>query len=550
MLSRLRSVAPKKVVQGCFCLVFLIATTLTWREALILKETYEITQRDQLNTVSSIIDRQGQRSVDELIFFRNMLQNAIQNPVRNNTIQQQLAGFQRIRNSPVWRLANPAQHSMPINGVADSWLQGHALLERSDGRQLEDELTAALEMSIVLQLHDPARNYHSRLWYISRAGFYLSSTPPLNDVETLENYSHMVTRPYFTRMSPAINPARKFNWTGLYEGIMQEGKVITVSIPVDQQSHWYGVLAMDFSAERIRSFLMQARPEGMSGNVLLYNNRMELVAKTDDRNFPGHEFSADEFQRFAAAVAQDHHGAMRFGTRFVTWTRDRQFKSVIVNIQTLREGVQGHTGNASVVLVLMWLLFSLSLLFAYQLITRLIGRMLALQSTLSWRAHYDNLTRLLNRGAFLERAEQYASQSHLSQRPFSVIQLDLDRFKAVNDIHGHHAGDLVLSHAAGVIQSAIRKVDVVGRVGGEEFCIALPETGLHEAMDVAERVRAKLAAKEVLIDASLTLKVTASLGVASSEEQGVYDFESLQSVADGRLYLAKLNGRNRVCGEG
>lgn len=550
MLSRLRSIAPEHLVQSCFCLVFLIATTLTWREGLILKETYEITQRDQLNTTSNTIDRQGQRSIDELIFFRNMLQHAIQSPARNNTLRRQLNEFERIRHLPVWQLANPSHRSMPINGVADTWLEGRALLQRSDGPQLEDELTAALEMSIILQLHDPSTNYHARLWYISRAGFYLSSTPPLNAAETLENYSHMVTRPYFKRMSPEANPARKLDWTGLYDGIMQEGKVITVSIPVDQQGHWYGVLAMDFSAERIRSFLMQARPKGMSGNVLLYNNRLELVAKTDDKILPGHEFTTEEFQRFTAAVAHDRQGAMRFGSRFVTWTRDSQFKSVIVNIQTFREGVQGHTGRASVVLVLMWLLFSLSLLFAYQLITRLIRRMLTLQNTLSWRAHYDNLTRLLNRGAFFERAEQFASQGQLGQRPFSVIQLDIDRFKSVNDTHGHQAGDLVLSYAAGIIQSAIRKVDVVGRVGGEEFCIVLPDTGLQEALEVAERVRTKLANKEVSVNATVSLKVTVSLGVASSEEQGVYEFESLQSVADGRLYQAKLNGRNRVCGEG
>ena len=131
-----------------------------------------------------------------------------------------------------------------------------------------------------------------------------------------------------------------------------------------------------------------------------------------------------------------------------------------------------------------------------------------------------------------------------------MIQLDIDRFKSVNDTHGHQAGDLVLSYAAGIIQSAIRKVDVVGRVGGEEFCIVLPDTGLQEALEVAERVRTKLANKEVSVNATVSLKVTVSLGVASSEEQGVYEFESLQSVADGRLYQAKLNGRNRVCGEG
>lgn len=92
----------------------------------------------------------------------------------------------------------------------------------------------------------------------------------------------------------------------------------------------------------------------------------------------------------------------------------------------------------------------------------------------------------------------------------------------------------------------MRKRDILGRVGGEEFCIVLPDTGLAEAVEIAERIRCKLASKEVLIDAMHTIKVTASMGVSSSEEQGDYQIESLQSVADGRLYLAKAAGRNCV----
>ncbi|MFR0437124.1 diguanylate cyclase, partial [Escherichia coli] len=88
--------------------------------------------------------------------------------------------------------------------------------------------------------------------------------------------------------------------------------------------------------------------------------------------------------------------------------------------------------------------------------------------------------------------------------------------------------------------------DVAGRVGGEEFCVILPGASLTEAAEVAERIRLKLNEKEMLIAKSTTIRISASLGVSSSEETGDYDFEQLQSLADRRLYLAKQAGRNRV----
>ncbi len=550
ILSRLRSTAPKKVVNGCFFVVFLILTTLTWREALILKHAYEVDQRDRLNTLSNSVERQGQRSIDELHFYRNMLQHSLEQPVRSNYALQEIAQFQRVRHQPVWRLSHSAQRSMPISGVSDAWLQTHPLLGRGDQLRLEDELSATMDMSAILQLQDPSRNYHSRLWYLSRAGFYLSSTPPLTDAQALESYSKMIARPYFTKMSPGYNPQRKLAWSDLYQSLFNDEKVITVSLPVDDNGHWYGVLAMDFRVERIRAFMLQARPKGMTGNVLFYNGRMQRIAMTDERPEPARELSAEEEKKLAAEVTGGPQGTLRFGTRFITWTKNQHFGSVMVNIQTLGEGARSDAGRASVVLALIRLMFSVALVFSHQLIIRLISRMLTLQNSLSWRANYDSLTRLLSRGAFFECAEHLAKQTHASQRPFSVIQLDLDRFKSVNDLYGHQTGDRVLTQAARAIQSAIRTQDVVGRIGGEEFCIVLPDTGLKEAVNVAERVRRKLASQHVLTDGDQQLTVTVSLGVSSSDEQGKYQFESLQSVADGRLYLAKTTGRNRVCAEG
>lgn len=128
-----------------------------------------------------------------------------------------------------------------------------------------------------------------------------------------------------------------------------------------------------------------------------------------------------------------------------------------------------------------------------------------------------------------------------------MIQLDLDYFKRVNDLHGHQSGDRVLSLVAGTIASNIREGDLAGRVGGEEFCVVMPDTTLQEAAAIAERIRIRINSREILLCDNTSLRISASLGVSCSEDSAEANFENLQSIADRRLYLAKQNGRNQVC---
>lgn len=186
------------------------------------------------------------------------------------------------------------------------------------------------------------------------------------------------------------------------------------------------------------------------------------------------------------------------------------------------------------------------LLIAWGVIRKMVSNMYRLQHTLQWQAWYDPLTRLSNRGALFERAKTLSAECAAQQRPFSVIQIDLDHFKRINDQHGHQAGDLVLSHAARLIGNSIRDPDIAGRVGGEEFCVLLPGSTLEDAAHVAERIRVRISSKEILVQKTQTIRISASLGVSSALETDNYDFQYLQSVADSRLYLAKRSGRNQV----
>jgi diguanylate cyclase (GGDEF)-like protein len=152
----------------------------------------------------------------------------------------------------------------------------------------------------------------------------------------------------------------------------------------------------------------------------------------------------------------------------------------------------------------------------------------------------DHLTGLLNRTSLKRRFEELAEQAVLTDEPISLIVLDIDRFKAINDQQGHARGDDVLRDIAYQVRKQLRSFELVYRLGGEEFLILLPGTVLDEAVAVAERLRANVERTR-----PGGLDVTASFGVAGATGAAVH-FDELFAAADASLYRAKAGGRNRV----
>ena len=159
-------------------------------------------------------------------------------------------------------------------------------------------------------------------------------------------------------------------------------------------------------------------------------------------------------------------------------------------------------------------------------------------------ANFDALTGLHNRQAILGKLHETVNRAKRYREDFSLIMLDLDHFKKVNDRYGHLTGDDVLEKVAALIRGNIRNTDVAGRYGGEEFIIILPQTGSSSALNVAERIRNIVEMAEMKDSTGNVFAITVSQGL-SSWEQGE-DAHSLISRADDALYKAKENGRNRV----
>ena len=177
------------------------------------------------------------------------------------------------------------------------------------------------------------------------------------------------------------------------------------------------------------------------------------------------------------------------------------------------------------------------------------GGLLLIQSgkmrlELLWRAQIDELTGLLNRWAFKRIAVKEVFRAMRTRGRLAVVMMDLDGMKRVNDQLGHGCGDAVLQTVSATLQEALRERDSIARMGGDEFCILLPDTDLGEAVTVAERLCTQI--EQLAIHyRNETVKVSASFGVSSSERSG-WNWQNLVDQADAALYEAKRGGRMRV----
>jgi len=165
------------------------------------------------------------------------------------------------------------------------------------------------------------------------------------------------------------------------------------------------------------------------------------------------------------------------------------------------------------------------------------------------QAQTDYLTGLFNRRRFVESAEHELERAIRCQRPLTLLMIDIDHFKSINDAHGHAMGDLVLQKVSALMRDALRSVDILGRMGGEEFAATIVETEGSDAIEAAQRVCECVANTPIVLPEAGPVAVTVSIGLTSLNGRDI-PFNSLLDEADRAMYLAKKAGRNRlrVCG--
>lgn len=168
-----------------------------------------------------------------------------------------------------------------------------------------------------------------------------------------------------------------------------------------------------------------------------------------------------------------------------------------------------------------------------------------IEGQLKHMAYHDALTGLPDRNAFETQLDDELNRAIRYKHALSLLILDLDHFKSINDVYGHQAGDKILRSFSMLLEQVIRNTDFAGRYGGEEFIIILPETTLSEAEELAERMRKKIEAHTFTISDDKKIKVTSSIGIASFPDHAQTKLNLIRA-ADSSMYKAKEAGRNQV----
>jgi diguanylate cyclase (GGDEF)-like protein len=261
------------------------------------------------------------------------------------------------------------------------------------------------------------------------------------------------------------------------------------------------------------------------------------------RRFP----SAEVFAHAAAARSGSYEalGAVDGLRRLIAYETIEGYPLVVVVSQT-RQAVLApwwtFTGVVAGGLGLALALLGTASVYAF----RSTAQTEILQAELERQAQTDSLTGLANHRQFMALAEKELSRLVRYGGSVSVLMMDIDHFKRINDTYGHRTGDLVLQRLAELCTVQLRDNDSIGRLGGEEFAVVLPRADGDHALEVAERLRQTIADTGVALEHGLPLHFTVSIGVATIEGPGT-NIDTLLRQADHALYEAKAAGRNRVC---
>ncbi len=254
--------------------------------------------------------------------------------------------------------------------------------------------------------------------------------------------------------------------------------------------------------------------QGLSGRVLASGKSIHIEDIEKENGFEGTHFGEEDYTRSILAVP------LRLGDRIIGMLSTQSYKP---NAYTTED------------------LYLMEMLAANTAIAIENTRLL---KEVQWLAITDPLTGLFNRRGFFELGQREVERFRRFSRPFSAIMMDLDHFKQVNDTYGHAAGDQVLIGLTNRLRSKIRDVDVIGRYGGEEIVIVLPETDLQGASLLAERLRSHVESAPIDTERG-PIQITISLGVAEFKAN-TPDLASLLDRADSAMYIAKQSGRNQV----
>lgn len=385
------------------------------------------------------------------------------------------------------------------------------------------EIDAALALDIASPIQDEVKDF---IWsyYTSKNQFiYLC---PAVSVDSYYLQPQNYQKPFWWVATPQNNPGRNTVLTTIYDDAGGQGLMITLSKPVYVKDDFRGVVSVDLGIKSLRKSLSIGQDK-IYGESILFADSGLVVAKPSN-------FSVGEkipyFNDLTDRTLQSNlvggnsyhtHTIKDFGL-FVTHVESQTNRYFHIGIRMLLPGML-----YGFFLIIVFLLVKLS---------RTLNKVKQL-------ARIDELTGLLNRREIEKLTLSQVEQAQRNNQPISFMMLDVDFFKKVNDTYGHPVGDKVLIKLAETFKNRLRKTDIIGRYGGEEFFIILPNTDLTNASHLSETIRKTVEGTAFNID-HFSMSVTISIGCTEHEENE--NIESTMKRVDDALYTAKRNGRNRA----
>ncbi|MBM9498707.1 diguanylate cyclase [Leptospira sp. 201903071] len=361
------------------------------------------------------------------------------------------------------------------------------------------------------------------VYYLSKRQF-LYFTPNIGKAVNFQFTDELYTRPFWVQTEPKTNPDRRQIITELYEDINEKGLMITIAEPVYYRDEFMGVASIDIGLDMMKRILETG---DCIGESLLIDEHRHVIATTGKDDLRAlQKIQVPEFPLSQSLFRKD----LTYWATFEVKTGEvylihkiEVYEFIFYLIKSLLP-IWGLVCALAVVLILY-----LQLRSSIEQISILI--------------HTDPLTGISNRRGFLKLAQRSLAISNRHGQTWTILMLDIDHFKSVNDQYGHDEGDRILVRVAQILSSCIRQTDAVCRWGGEEFAIFLFGANPEDSINIAEHLREEVENKVVLQDGS---SVTVSIGI-SEGRGGKHGLEESFSHADQALYRAKTTGRNRVC---
>lgn len=406
-------------------------------------------------------------------------------------------------------------------------LSGIGSLDSLDA-ETQNEIAASLLLDLTSPLEEEK---HEFIWsyYTSDKGFLMIA--PGIDINTFHLQPYAYEKPFWQIATPENNPGRHTVISEPYEDAAGRGRMISISTPVYSDSVFRGIASLDVGITYLKNVL-HTYSVGLDDNLLLVTADGVIAVDAMPLALGADDIISLDFQAIQPYTLSIHDNHFVFSSHLI-----RDTFAVVYHLSRLEmhlfilNSASEEILIAALVSIVFWLVLHLMSLLHR---TRNLARI-------------DGLSQVFNRQTLEELSVREFLNSRRRRDRISVIMLDIDHFKKFNDTYGHKVGDSGIRHLAGIISESVRKTDIVGRYGGEEFMVTLPDTGIRDAAVVAEKLR--LAVEESTFNHGL--KMTVSIGCAEYDPSNdIESFEDLCSRADEALYEAKNGGRNRVSFQG